>query len=121
VGVRHGEADAAEATGPDRAQEGRPEGVLLAVTNRKPEDLAIPFRRHPGGDEDRLGHHRRPLVSLDVRRVEAAVREGDVLEPATPSWRQLSDVHPVNVGEGVGRAGWRAVASRVHPVNVTAA
>src|SRR5206468_7726462 len=68
--------------GPEAPREGRPEGPVLAVANRQPEDLAIAADGHPGRDDDRLADHRRAVVGLDVRRVEEDVREGDVVEAA---------------------------------------
>jgi len=80
VGVADDEPHAGQAAGPERAQEGRPEGAVLAVTDRQAEDLAIAAPGHPGGDDDGLGHHSRPVMGLDVRRVEEDVREGRVAE-----------------------------------------
>ena len=58
VGVGDDEPHARQAAGPQRAQERRPEGAVLAVTDREPEHLAIALRGHAGGDDDGLGHDR---------------------------------------------------------------
>jgi hypothetical protein len=73
-------ADSGGATSPQAAQEGRPEGAVLAVTDGQSEHLAVPAAADPGGDDDRLGDDLRAVVGLDVGRVEEEVREGGVGE-----------------------------------------
>ena len=61
VGIGHDEAHAGEAARPQRAQEARPEGAVLAVPDVEPEDLADTARGHAGG----LGDDPRTRVGLD--------------------------------------------------------
>jgi len=78
VRVADHELYAAQTPGPERAQEGRPEGTVLTVADREPEDLPVTRGGHPGRDDDRLAHDRGAVMGLDVRRVEEHVREADM-------------------------------------------
>jgi transcriptional regulator with XRE-family HTH domain len=60
-------------------QEARPERAVLAVADRQAKHLTMAVGGDAGGDHDRLGHDRRPVVGLDVRRVEEQVSEADDL------------------------------------------
>ena len=82
VGIADDEPHAREATAPQGAQEGRPEGAVLGVTDGQPEHLAITLGGHAGGDDDGLGHDRGTVVGLDVGGVEEDVGERDVTEGA---------------------------------------
>ena len=66
VGVADDEPDADEASRPQAAQEGRPERAVLGVPDREPQDLPVPARGHPGGDDDGLADHAGALMGLDV-------------------------------------------------------
>ena len=76
------EPHAGQAARPERPQEGRPEGALLAVADGQPQHLAVAPLGDPGGDDDGLGDDRRALAGLDVGRVEEDVREADMGEGA---------------------------------------
>ncbi len=80
MGVGHHEPHASEAAGPQGAQEGRPEGPILGVTDREAEDLTVTLGGDPGGDDDGLGHDRAAVVGLDIGGVEEEVREADMVE-----------------------------------------
>ena len=82
MGVADDEPHASEAAAPQRAQEGRPEGAVLAVTDGQAQDLTVAVRRDPGGDDDGLRHDRGPLVGLHVGGIEEDVGEARVAEAA---------------------------------------
>ena len=80
VGIADDEPHAGQTARPEAAQEGRPERAVLAVADGQAQDLPVAGPTHPGGDDDRLGHHPGPVVGLDVGLIEEDVREGDVAE-----------------------------------------
>ena len=47
MGVADDKPHAGQAARPERAQERGPEGAILAVADREPEDLTIALRGHP--------------------------------------------------------------------------
>ena len=109
--------------------EGRPEGAVLAVADREPQDLPVAGGGDPGRDHDRLADHGRALVGLDVRGVEEHVREGDMVEAplaegaddrvelaADPAHLALADpgVDAQGPHEVVDLAGADAVDVRLH-------
>ena len=88
VGVADDEPHAGQAARPERAQEGRPEGAVLAVADRQAR--APPGRPSPVtpvATTIALRHDRRALVGLDVGGVEEHVGEADVVERALPEGR----------------------------------
>jgi hypothetical protein len=61
VGVGDDEADAGQATGPERAQEGVQKAPGFAVADRQAQHLAVAGPGHAGGDDDRLATRRRTV------------------------------------------------------------
>ncbi len=80
MGIGDDQAHTAQATRPQRAQERRPERLVLAVAHGQAQHLPGAIGGHPGGHHDGLGHHPSSFVGLDVGGVEEDVGELDVVQ-----------------------------------------
>jgi hypothetical protein len=88
VGVGDDQLHPAQPTRPQRPQERRPEGLVLAVADRDAQDLPVAGQGHAGGDDHRLGHDPPAGADLDVGRVAEQVGEGDVVQRPVAEGRQ---------------------------------
>jgi hypothetical protein len=73
VGIGDDQLHALEPAGLERAQERRPEGPILAVTDGEAEDLAAAIAAHPGGHHHRLGDDAAVDPRLATGRVDKDV------------------------------------------------
>ena len=55
MGVGDNQLDTGESSGLEAAQEGGPEGAVLAVADVQAQDLPAAISGHPGGDHHRPG------------------------------------------------------------------
>jgi len=74
--------DPGEPAGSQRAQERRPEGTILGVTEVDTEHLTIAGGGSPGGHDDGSGDDPTADAALDEGGIDEHVRELDVIEPA---------------------------------------
>jgi hypothetical protein len=88
MGIADDEADAAEATRRERADEGRP-GRAFVVAGRQlePEDATLTAGRHPRGHERGHVHHPATDADLHVGRVQPEV---GIASPARERPRKAS-------------------------------
>jgi hypothetical protein len=80
VRVGDDEVHPGETAGAQRPQERGPEDLVLAVTDRDAEDLAVAVSGDTGGDHDRLGDDPGTFMGFDVGGVEEQVGELDVIQ-----------------------------------------
>jgi hypothetical protein len=90
MGIRDDQLHPGQSSSPQRAQERRPEGAVLAVADVQAEDFPAAVGGDPGGDDDRTADDPAIDAGLEVGGVHQPVREGGVAKRARAERRDLA-------------------------------